>query len=132
VTASLPDGETTLTQRRGGYTWQSTVRDVSDPRLEGTWYNSVDFDEYTPAGPNLSAVTHRIENGEGAWQGSLLILGFPDGEEVIGPIVMTGEGAYDGLTAVAMDGFGEAPCPNTRGYIIEGSVPAPPVPQTGQ
>jgi hypothetical protein len=131
VTASLPDGETTLTRRRGGYTWQSTVSGVSDPRLEGTWYNSVDKDEYSP-GPGLYAVTHRVENDEGAWQGSHVILGFPDGEEAAGPVVMTGEGAYEGLAAVAMIGFGEAPCPNTRGYIVEGSVPAPPVPQTGR
>jgi hypothetical protein len=77
-------------------------------------------------------VTHRIENDDGVWQGSLLILGFPDGEEATGPTVMTGEGAYEGLSAVVMIGFREAPCPNTRGYIIEGGVPAPPVPRTGQ
>jgi hypothetical protein len=136
VTATLPDGETTLTQRRGGYTWQSTVSDVSDPRFEGTWYNSADFDEYTSRGEAesliLYAETHRVENDEGAWQGSLLDLGLPDAEDARGPLVLIGEGAYDGLTAVAVIDFAGRPCPNTRGYIIEGGVPAPPVPYTVQ
>ena len=64
VTATLPDGDTTLTQRRGGYTWQSTVSDVSDPRLDGTWCNSIDFDEYTLAEgvnrPSFHAVRHHV------------------------------------------------------------------------
>ena len=75
--------------------------------------------------------TDRIENDEGAWQGSLLEIDFADGENIDGPLVMAGEGAYEGLTAVTIIAFG-AVCPNTRGYIIEGSVPAPPVPQTDQ
>jgi hypothetical protein len=40
---------------------------------------------------------------------------------------MTGEGSYEGLTAI-IAGPGDI-CKS--GYIIEGSVPAPPVPQTG-
>ena len=131
---SLPDGAMTITRTRG-YTWQSTVRDVSDPRLVGIWYNSVDGDQYTiPGGgprPTFDAWTHRIENDEGAWQGSLQGIDFNDGESLDGPLVLIGEGAYEGLTAVATVEFG-GPCPNTRGYIIEGGVPAPPVPQTGQ
>jgi hypothetical protein len=134
----LQDGDLTLTRTRG-YTWQSTVRDVSDPRLDGTWYNSLDTDEYTSPGgnpvPAFGTWTHRIENDEGAWEGSLVAVNFA-GDESEGPLVLIGEGAYDGLTAVATIDFGEpsspAPCPNTRGYIIHGTVPAPPVPQTGQ
>ena len=45
----------------------------------------------------------------------------------IGPMVMLGEGAYAGLTAiVGFESFGED-CA-VRGYIIDGSVPPPPVP----
>jgi hypothetical protein len=133
---SLPDGEMTITRSRG-YTWQSTVRDVSDPRLDGTWYNSFDSDQYTipgrGPGPELGTWTHRVENDDGAWQGSGVVIFYGDGESLGGPLVVIGEGAYEGLTAVfGIIGFGEAPCPNTRGYIIEGGVPAPPVPQTGQ
>jgi hypothetical protein len=57
-------------------------------------------------------------------------IGFPDGESHHPSFVLNGEGAYQGLTAVGTIGFG-ATCPNTRGYIIDGSVPAPPVPNTG-
>jgi hypothetical protein len=136
---SLPDGEMTIRRERGS-TWQSTVRDVSDPRLDGTWYNTSVGDEYTLPGddpsPDLGMypTTHRIENDEGAWEGSFLVVNF-DGDESWGPLALIGEGAYEGLTAVATMDFGGT-CsedrPNTRGYIIEGSVPAPPVPQTGQ
>jgi hypothetical protein len=132
---SLPDGEMTITQSRG-HTWQSTVRDVSDPRLDGTWYISFDSDQYTGPGagpsPEFGTVTQRIEHEDGAWLGSGVILRFGDGESLNGPLLLIGEGAYKGLTAVAIIDFGAAPCPNTRGHIIEGGVPAPPVPQTGQ
>ena len=115
--------------------WQSGVRDVSEPRLVGTWYNSVDEDRYTnlseSTGPAIEAWTHRIENEQGAWQGSLLEIDFPDGGNVDESFELIGEGAYAGLTAVARIGFGVA-CPNMRGYIIEGSVPAPPTPNTGR
>ena len=112
---------------------------MSDPRLEGTWYNSNSGGEYYLPGDDpyplgspleIDAVTWRMENDEGAWQGSFLETTFPDDESSVGPLVMIGEGAYEGLTAVMItDG---EDCPNTQGYIIEDSIPEPPVPQTGQ
>jgi hypothetical protein len=135
VEVPLSDGLLTVKRSRRD-TWQSTVRDVSDPRLVGTWYNSINGDQYTMPGsgpgPILDAWTHRIENEEGAWQGSLLGIEIPGGESLDGPLVMVGEGAYEGLTAVAIVAFGGGPCPNTRGYIIDGTVPPPPVPSTGR
>jgi hypothetical protein len=95
---ALPEGEMAIEQRRG-YTWQSEVRDVSDPRLVGTWYNSVDSDEYSSPGvgpgPGFEAWTHRIENDDGAWQGSLLEIDFPDGESVDESFTLIGEGGYE-------------------------------------
>lgn len=131
---ALPDGELTINRPRG-YTWQSEVRDVSEPRLLGTWYNSVDSDVYTgpggAPGPGFEAWTHRIENDAGAWQGSLVEIDFPDGQGVHETFMLNGEGDYEGLAAVGTVGFGAA-CPNIRGYIIDGRVPAPPVPNTGR
>lgn len=131
---ALPEGEMTINRSRG-WTWQSEVSDVSEPRLVGTWYNSFDSDEYTDPGggpgPAIFAVTHRIENDAGAWHGSLVSIHFPDGEESHPSIVLIGEGDYEGLTAVGTMDFGAA-CPNMRGYIIDGSVPAPPVPNKGR
>jgi hypothetical protein len=54
---------------------------------------------------------------------------FPGGGNVDESFELIGEGAYEGLTAVAKIGFGEA-CPNMRGYVIHGSVPAPPTADT--
>ena len=45
-----------------------------------------------------------------------------------GPIVMVGEGAYEGLTAIiGFDSVSGTTC-SVRGYIFDGSVPAPPAP----
>ena len=134
---SVPEGTMTIVRSRGD-TWQLKVSDVSDPRLDGTWYNSADADQYSlpggASGPHLATETHRIENDDGAWQGSFVVVGTPDHPstcmEYDLQYVLVGEGAYEGLTAVMIGSDGA--CPNTEGYIVEGNVPAPPVPQTGQ
>ena len=147
----LPDGEMTIEQSRG-HTWQLRVSDVSDPRLDGTWYTGWDGDQYvgpgddlaggpewaqprTPygdqyvgpgddRGPEFVTFTDLIVNDDGAWQGSAVVLAFPDDRPRFPLVVLIGEGAYEGLTAVvALDdsaGDVSGPCPNTRGYIIEG------------
>lgn len=135
VEGSSPDGDTTIVRRRG-FTWRLQVSDVSESRLDGSWYHSYDSDDYTLSGdepgPTIATFTNRIENDEGAWQGSAVSIEFPDGTFVDAPLVMFGEGAYEGLTAVIATGdfADEGVCPNTRGYIVE--VPAPPVPYTGE
>jgi hypothetical protein len=131
VVVSLPDGEMTITQARG-VTWTPSLHDMSDPRLEGTLYLARDSDYYTLPGtgarPGFGARTYRIENDEGAWQGSAVYVDSADGTTYLGPTVMTGEGAYDGLTAILV-GPDQTDC--ITGYIIEGTIPAPPVPQPG-
>jgi hypothetical protein len=134
---SLADGETTI--ERMSVTYRPTATDVSDPRLEGTWYLTEENDTYSGPGGDemiIGAWTRRIENDDGAWQGSHHSIDFPDGSSVgggPGPFVMIGEGAYEGLTAFLY--ASEDPCPNAgviaRGYIIEGTFPPRPVPQTG-
>jgi hypothetical protein len=158
IEVAVPDGEMTI-ERSRGYTWRLRVSDVSDPRLDGTWYTGWDGDQYvgpgddlaggpewaqprTPygdqyvgpgddRGPEFVTFTDLIVNDDGAWQGSAVVLAFPDDRPRFPLVVLIGEGAYEGLTAVvALDdsaGDVSGPCPNTRGYIIEGSVPAPPV-----
>jgi hypothetical protein len=129
------DGEMTIVRERGT-TFRQSLTEVSDPRLEGTLYQAWDADVYTlpgneAEGPSFSVFTDRIENDEGAWQGSVELIGFPDGSGTWGTMVMTGEGAYEGLTAIVGfdDSWGDCV---VKGYIIEGTIPAPPVPQTGQ
>jgi hypothetical protein len=124
----VPGGD--MTVRRGrGYMEILEVSDVSDPRLDGTWYHSADYDLYSAPGPGIGVETERIENEGGVWQGSHVGIGFPDGTDVAGPFVMTGGNDYAGLTAIYTGNYDdEVPCPNVRGYIVEGSIPPPPMP----
>ena len=117
-------------ERQRGYTWSGT-HTATDPRFSGTHYYAWDADTYTLAsgdeGPLVDATGLRIENAEGAWQGEARGATLPDGTIANGPVVLTGEGAYEGLTAVLL--WEEDPCfINFRGIVIE--VPDPPVPAT--
>ena len=130
----LSDGEMTINRKRGS-TWQLEASDVPDPRLVGTWYISANTDQYTVPGgapaPAISAITYRIETDVGAWQGSQMSIQSPDVEDSRLSIVLIGEGDYKGLAAVGTTDASTG-CPNIRGYIIDGSVPAPPTPNTGR
>ena len=133
ITIPDPGGDITL-ERRRGFTWRGRIT-ASDPRLEGTHYYSFDADVYTLAdggpGPDFFAEGHRIENDEGAWQGSAVGFTFsPDHEGDAGPVVLIGEGAYEGLTAVLITYSASGCFLGFEGLIME--VPAPPVPYTGE
>ncbi len=126
-----PDGDMTL-ERRRGFTWAGTIT-ATDERFSGTHYYSWDGDAYTLAsgqpGPSVVAEGHRIENGDGAWQGWSMGAGLSE-QTRSSPAFLTGEGAYDGLTAILFDA-GEGGCFfNFTGVVLE--VPAPPVPATSE
>ena len=127
---SSADGDVTIKRTRG-YTWRGEIT-ATDPRFSGTHYYSWDGSEYTLAsGDALQAAWaegHRIENAEGAWHGSAVGLSLPDGMKWPGPAVLTGEGAYKGLTAALLAVEGSCFL-NFRGIVTE--VPVPPVPFTG-
>ena len=124
----LPDGETTIERRSQPFEVNAT--DVSDPRLDGTWLATPINDIYSGPGSDglvIGTWTQRIENADGAWQGSHQTIDFPDGQTVGGfggLYVMIGDGAYEGLTAfmtVTEEDLDEGvvpDCPNIRGYII--------------
>jgi hypothetical protein len=131
------DGDVTI-ERTRGFTWRGTIT-ATDPRFSGTHYYSWDANGYTPGSANPQAPTvegqaswaegHRIENDQGAWQGWAVGVSLPDGTEVAGPAVLTGEGGYAGLTAVLL-GTDGACFFDFRGIVME--VPDPPVPYTGE
>jgi hypothetical protein len=107
---------------------------VSDPRLAGTFTRSWDEDEYFSDGEaflSIVVVTDRIENDEGAWQGSGVWYRPADTEWSLAPMVLVGEGAYEGLTAILGGAYSYGECA-VSGYIVEGSIPAPPVPPSDQ
>ena len=123
------DGDVTI-QRRRGFTWMGGIT-ATDPRFSGTHYYSWDGDNYTLAsggdGQTTWAEGHRIENDDGAWHGSTSGLTMPDGRVETSVIVLTGEGAYEGLTAVLVS-FEGGCFFDYRGIVTE--IPDPPLPYT--
>lgn len=129
VVVPHPEGDMTI-ERQRGYTWSGPIT-ATDPRFSGTHYYSWDGDAYTLAsgdeGPLAYAEGLRIENAEGAWQGEGTGATLPDGTSATGPVVLTGEGAYEGLTAVLI-GIDGSCFFDFRGIVME--FPDPPVPAT--
>lgn len=114
-----------------GYAWRPIVTAMSDPRLEGTYYGAFEWDEYrgSEGTTRVGAGTWRIENEEGAWQGSLTHAWLSDRPDASASGVLTGEGAYDGLIALWEEvGHWDACSWDVRGLIVEGGPPAVPEP----
>jgi hypothetical protein len=88
---------------RRGTVRAPTIASTSDPRLDGDMTASIDEDQYAgPDGPEsfvLGTSTIRIENPDGAWQGSGVAFS-GGGRGGSSTIVLVGEGAFDGLYAV--------------------------------
>jgi hypothetical protein len=99
-----------VTRNRGGI-WQATLRGMSDPRLDGLLTSATDMDIHPPSVPDgtpvfVFAEDIRIENDRGAWQARPHVGFFiPDftADDAMADwqIVLTGEGDYSGLTAMA-------------------------------
>jgi hypothetical protein len=126
-----PDGDMTMHRQRGD-TWVGTIT-ATDARFSGRHYYSFEANAYTLAsGDELGtfAEGHRIENDDGAWQGSATGANLPDGTFGASPVFLTGEGAYEGLTAVLFATEGSCFF-DFRGVIMEFPDP-PPVPYTGE
>jgi hypothetical protein len=127
----LSDSDTSVAHSRG-WAWQPSAT-MSEPRLEGTYSYAYDDDQYRTEGlmsvPSVGWGTWRIENDEGAWQGSHPNIGFADGTYSKATTVLIGEGAYEGLTAI-WEGQHDGPaCAwDVRGLIIQVDMPAAPEP----
>ena len=109
---------------------------MSDPRLEGIHVVSEDRDEYHSAESlfpiMVASGTRRIENDEGAWQGSYTVAYLADGSITTFTTPLVGEGAYEGLTALWEEQTSQTSCtPEIRGVIIDGAVPEAPEPFIG-
>jgi hypothetical protein len=104
--------------------------------MEGSYYISYDSDEYrgSQGTTSVGSETWRIENGEGAWQGSSTGVNFADGHPSVLTIALVGEGAYEGLTAIWESVYNPSGlCSwDVRGVIIEGGPPAVPEPFIGE
>jgi hypothetical protein len=113
-----------VTQQRGD-AWTPVIFNMSDPRLDGTLIYSEDTDRY-PGSIRLAAETYRIENDEGAWQGSTSVAMVGSGYGDAAVVLLVGEGAYEGLYAWADVGDWGA----IEGVIFPAPPPDAPVPPT--
>ena len=114
--------------------WQQPAT-MSDPRLAGTYYYCEAAAPLVAALPGIQVAsgTRRIENDEGAWQGSMVYAYLSDGTGTTGSTVLVGEGAYEGLSAIWEQRFLFPECAaDVRGLLIEGKVPAAPAPFIGE
>jgi hypothetical protein len=96
-----PAGEIRLVRERGEI-YEGVLRS-DDPRFQGTHYFSYETDIYTLPDGREIAIRHyhnRIETADGVWQGSPgpIIL---DAVNNVPDLALTGEGAYEGLMALA-------------------------------
>lgn len=133
-----PVGEGNLVRRETrGQFWRDSMDEMSDPRFSGTVWAYFEMDEYVYPGadtenhPEFVTGVMRIQNDAGAWQGPFGGAYWPAGpfqEPAWYPQRLTGEGAYEGLTAVWGMLFAEDPCGwDIEGIVFEGEMPAPPV-----
>jgi hypothetical protein len=114
------------TESRGG-AWAPVIVTMSDPRLAGDVTISFDDDTYTdPNGATygFGSGTWRIENPDGAWQGSYDIVSTDEYESVV-TTTLAGEGAYAGMSAVWEQTIGDSGW-DVRGVVFPAAPPDPP------
>jgi hypothetical protein len=106
--------------------WQQTATN-SEPRLGGAYFYSEAYGD-DPASAATSG-TLRIENDDGAWQGSMVYAYLSDGTMTTGTTELIGEGAYEGLRAIWEERFLSPRCAaEVRGLLITGDLPTAPEP----
>jgi hypothetical protein len=87
----------TLNADNGRFCVPGVIEPFSDPRLQGDYYVWNNYDSYVD-GPEIWATAFSIVTADGAWRG------IPDvflGDAASGQQILIGEGAYEGLTAIA-------------------------------
>ena len=119
-------------------TWSMTIVEPTDPRLAGeatfalngvTYWDGPSVGE--AADPSLADVmvgTLRIQDADGAWEGTTYLLSLLNEEQFASDVVvLTGSGAYDGLVAVTEMRQGENICAwDLKGAIVAGGLPEAP------
>jgi hypothetical protein len=98
------DSDGTLEFLDNGATLQSGVRithewEASDPRLSGTSVFISNWQRYGAANLQVDRTVRVVENDDGRWVGAGTDLWGGDGNKNTETVILTGEGAYEGLTA---------------------------------
>lgn len=126
--ASPIDGSTAFVRHlTRGAVFRAAVEEISDPRLEGTLHVSFDSYElwYPERGEDAVTVGHatwRIENEDGAWEGSYPTVSLTPFDSML----LVGEGAYEGLVAAWTSQYDEDCSWDVRGVIFGGTGIAAP------
>lgn len=99
----IAEGEMQVTDR--AIEWRGMVAEwdvtADDPRLSGVMTAEYALDNLMGvAGAAALAGTQTISNADGEWSGTVVGVGVPDTNDIQFQSVLTGSGAYDGLTAV--------------------------------
>ena len=110
------------------------VRQVewSDPRLPPTMTGRMNLDAHWRESDAIMpwASTHRLDGADGAW--TVTERGFMETDGSFALLVLTGEGAYEGLSAMLVEVVLEAYEGDDEtiweGYIFEGGLPPMPDP----
>ena len=125
------DGTVVMRYRDGA--WQQSAS-MTDPRLEGSVYQTWEGDTYrapgaTEDGPVVTGYTVRITNDGGVWESRGTTATFADGSSIGDPPdILVGSGGYEGLIAIyEVTEEREQGCViDVRGVIFEGApVPEP-------
>ena len=102
------------------------VEDISDPRLAGTWRTILNKDVYRDSLSEVVTVARRIDNAEGSWLGHFAGYLDPDGGRRHQQGILTGTGAYEGLTAIVrMEDTGTLSW-DVHGVVFPGALPEAP------
>jgi hypothetical protein len=116
-----------IIQDRGGVIGGDRF-EADDPRLTGTVTTTVNGDlrEIDDSFAILQSVSWRLENEAGAWSGVCDALVVADGRPDPFTCLLSGEGAYQGLSAYLVMENPERPPFPFQGLIFEGDLPPAP------
>jgi len=110
--------------------------ETTDPRLTGSLSRVIDLDVHPVddfAEVVLFTVQHRIENEDGSWSGTGTGVahggpGAPEEEALdFDTVLLTGDGAYEGLSAFLLADFAPEIGADIKGVIFPGQMPEPAV-----
>jgi len=104
--------------------------EASDPRVSGRWtiYVNADVVGVADGTVDMSTTSHRLQNDEGGWSGTgTTISAFGgEGDLATGLTVLTGEGAYEGLSLILSQTYKDGD--ESYWGIILPSAKVPPTP----
>ena len=103
-------------QFRGGIA--TTTETMNDARVTGTGTWSFSLDLYTDAAPEWG--TFKLENAQGAWEGTCTGASWNMGVSAIGGCWLIGSGGYEGYTY-----YRYMQTTEIQGIVFEGSPPSP-------